>query len=338
MSSLRVKQSLVGKLNNAIVHEYPELEDLTVTPSMEEQHFKSEKYGYDNVIVRAIESKELNIIPSSTEQVEEGIFNKVTVAGDSALSPENVKKDVEIFGVVGDFIGTDTSDATAIASEVLESKIAYVKGEKITGTMPNNGALNYNPSDEVQTIPAGYTSGGTITALDITKLSDYENCLALSNEILGKTYEYLDYLAITSSAILKLGMTIDTSYTYKLKLKDTNTTQWECYVGCDSAEVYFCRNNNNGYFNSKNITYDVTSIPSQPTEVSLNFTSGQGKNIVIGTTYNTTAKNATFDLYYLQIYNSTGELIHNLKPAQEKSTGNIGLLDEVTKNFIVYGN
>ena len=36
----------------------------------------------------------------------------------------------------------------------------------LTGTMPNNGELNYTPSTEEQTIPAGYTSGGTIAAVN----------------------------------------------------------------------------------------------------------------------------------------------------------------------------
>ena len=39
-------------------------------------------------------------------------------------------------------------------------------GDLISGTMPNNGTLNYTPSSSVQTIPAGYTSGGTISAID----------------------------------------------------------------------------------------------------------------------------------------------------------------------------
>lgn len=123
------KNSLKGSLNNAIVRMYPQLEDLEITPTAEEQTFKSDKYGYNTVNVKAIkgetleitptaeeqnysgvystvnvkkiETTELNIIPSSTEQVEEGIFSKVTVSGDSELVPENIKKDVEIFGVVG---------------------------------------------------------------------------------------------------------------------------------------------------------------------------------------------------------------------------------------------
>lgn len=82
---------------------YPELEDLIVTPSTEKQTFKSQKYGYDNVTVEKVESKELSIVPSTEEQVKEGIFNKVTVAGDSNLIPANIKKGVTIFGVVGEY-------------------------------------------------------------------------------------------------------------------------------------------------------------------------------------------------------------------------------------------
>lgn len=101
IGKLNAKKTLIGKINNKEIEIYPELEDLIITPSSSEQKFKSSKYGYNNVTVEAIESKELSIIPSSENQVIEGIFNKVTVQGDSNLIPENIKKGTTIFGING---------------------------------------------------------------------------------------------------------------------------------------------------------------------------------------------------------------------------------------------
>ena len=54
----------------------------------------------------------------------------------------------------------DTSDGNAAASEILLNKIAYANGNKVTGTMPNNGSNNVTVSSKAgTTIPAGYYDG-----------------------------------------------------------------------------------------------------------------------------------------------------------------------------------
>ena len=59
-------------------------------------------------------------------------------------------------------------DTTATPNDILRNISAYSNGERIIGTIMNNGILNYTPSIEQQIIPVGYTSGGTIAAVDNT--------------------------------------------------------------------------------------------------------------------------------------------------------------------------
>lgn len=65
----------------------------------------------------------------------------------------------------------DSTDATAAVAEVLDGKTFYARGAKMTGTMPNNGAVEgkITQKDGKYTIPMGFHDGSGSAAIDETE-------------------------------------------------------------------------------------------------------------------------------------------------------------------------
>lgn len=101
------------------------------------------------------------ITPGTTDQlIPLGYTTGGTVAGDTDLIASNIRNGTQVFGVTGTLI---QATGTATADKLLAGETASNTSGAITGTMPNNGALGtITPTTTNQSIPLGFTSGGTV--------------------------------------------------------------------------------------------------------------------------------------------------------------------------------
>ena len=87
----------------------------------------------------------------------------------------------------------DTSDATATAAEILLGQTAYKNGEKLTGTMPNNGAVSgaITTKEQQYTVPQGYHDGsGKVSIAAAEQAKVIPGNIKDGVEILGVTGTY----------------------------------------------------------------------------------------------------------------------------------------------------
>lgn len=65
----------------------------------------------------------------------------------------------------------DSTDATVAEAEILVGKTAYARGAKLTGTMPNRGAISEAIAQKAQeiTIPQGYHDGSGKVSINVTE-------------------------------------------------------------------------------------------------------------------------------------------------------------------------
>ena len=101
---------------------------------------------------------------------------KIDLTGDD-VTPEKLAAGIKAHDKSGaPIVGTstfdaDTSEDTAVAAEILTGKTAHVKGDKLTGTMPNKGAATLEITDKGTPvpIPMGFHDGSGKARIDATE-------------------------------------------------------------------------------------------------------------------------------------------------------------------------
>lgn len=93
------------------------------------------------------------------------------------ISPDKLAKNITAHDKSGaPIVGTstldvDSADATAAVAEILKGKTAYARGTKLTGTMPDNGAVDGKITTvaEKYTVPTGFHDGSGTVQIDATE-------------------------------------------------------------------------------------------------------------------------------------------------------------------------
>lgn len=156
-------------------------------------------YAPEGLLIASIPLQNKTVTPTASQQritADTSYYglDRVTITGDANLVAANIKNGISIFGITGTF----TSDATAVASDILDGKTAYVNGSKITGTMTNRGEITAT-IDGINTtsyaILKGYYSGGTVSLTnDIAMRISAVNGTTPDNYVISTELETLEAL------------------------------------------------------------------------------------------------------------------------------------------------
>ena len=268
---INTPQNLKGKTNASIIREYPELENIEITPTVEDQTYTPTKYGFEEVKVKGVQAyidedikpeyikdgvdilgvignvvelqgEEKTISPSTTQQIivpsdgKNGMTRLTVEAVDSSIDenikPENIKEGTNILGIDGQYRGIDTSNATATPNDILKDKTAYSQNEKITGIIEK-----YDGSYEGNAIEDGLKiTDASYLFYNSARLDYLEELLKLCDKV--TSMERMFYFCTSLESL-------------SLKNFDTSNVKNMDYL------FYYCRSLINldiSSFNTKNVT------------------------------------------------------------------------------------
>jgi hypothetical protein len=174
------------------------------------------------------------------------------VPGEPNLISDNIKANKSIFGVTGKSSVVDTSDALATAAQLLLNVSAYVNGNKIIGSMPNNGAVTITPGTTNKSIPLGYHPGTGYVPGEPNLISDNIKANKSIFGISGKAS-----VVDTTDASVAASQMITGTTAYKNGTKITGTMP---YVSPDISTHKNAVNISAGIFSGDGANYAYTQV------------------------------------------------------------------------------
>ena len=330
--NVKSRQKLSGKLDISTIKIQPELEDITITPTKEQQTFTHENsYGYDNVTVNPIpeeyiipnlQDKSITITENGTQNITydegyDGLGNvEVTtyVAGGSTEEPDYVKD-----GLIAWFEGEDELVNNTLINRLGDDYIQHI------GTVASVRDKVYNPWTKAFGSKAVSNNMSTVFGMSKDYYSTgytYEAVGEITNSYndVGSTGGWL--FASNTGGGFGIGVCMDYGEVYFLN--NTNSTKgktyWRYYGKRFGASVYTksvgtrtspatiydleCSVNGEPYYSIKQTTASNKSSKASNLSI-LNYYSFSGT----GSKYSTNGH-----LYSLRIYNrklTEAEIAHN---------------------------
>ena len=233
-SKITVKNKIQGKIEATKI--YPDLENLTVTPSKQQQSFNhKDSYGYDNVIVKGIDCNSINITPTKNKQVFEGMYDNVTVDGVQGeilnITPsETQQSKTGLYETVNvEAIQTEEKVPTLDFGVSNEVEITPTTGKYIKKVTINKPA-NLVPD----IIKAGENVFGIKGSLEKLDTSDAD---ATADDIaFGKVAYANDQKLVGTMTVNNNNALIDTSVYFSTILSSMNTIAVMDFTGIDTSK------------------------------------------------------------------------------------------------------